>query len=69
MRNTSNWWALVPSGVMAVIGLAFQIAGAVPIVMVIVRKWCVFLNRSFYCAILFILAFYYSQKVNKIKPT
>ena len=28
LRNTSNWWALIPGGIMAVIGLAFLVAEA-----------------------------------------
>jgi hypothetical protein len=43
-RNTRNWWALIPGGIMAVIGLAFLIAEAavqyvVPAVLIIAGAW------------------------------
>ncbi len=43
-RNTRNWWALIPAGVLAIIGLAFLIAEAavqyvVPAVLIIVGVW------------------------------
>ena len=46
MRNRELWWALVPGGIMGVIGLAFLLAeGAVayigPIALVLVRAWII----------------------------
>lgn len=43
-RNTKNWWALIPGGVLAIIGLAFLIAEAaveyvVPAVLIIAGVW------------------------------
>ena len=44
VRNTEQWWALIPGGIMAVIGLSFLIAEAAvqyvaPVALVIVGVW------------------------------
>lgn len=44
VRNTKQWWALIPGGIMAVIGLSFLIAEAAvqyvaPVALVIVGVW------------------------------
>jgi hypothetical protein len=43
-RNTKNWWALIPGGILAIIGLAFLIAEAsvqflVPVLLIIAGIW------------------------------
>jgi hypothetical protein len=43
-RDTKNWWALIPAGVMVIIGLAFLVAEAAavyvaPVVLVLVGAW------------------------------
>jgi hypothetical protein len=43
-RNTKQWWALIPGGIMAIIGLAFLVAGAeadyvVPAALILLGLW------------------------------
>lgn len=49
-RNTKNWWALIPAGVLTIIGIAFLIAETAvqyigPVVLVIIGLWII--TRAF----------------------
>lgn len=44
LRDRKQWWALIPGGITAIVGLAFLVAGAatqliVPVVLIIVGGW------------------------------
>ena len=50
-RNKKNWWALIPGGIMTILGISFLISGNTarflgPLVLIVVGAWIIFRQRN-----------------------